>query len=140
MPVGAPLVDVAADPEEEFRPLARLPGAIVSRDEVVLVEPDPDYFVRLAASRGDRADRAFASALKRTYPQSVWPVYNERQTDYSGCTRFGSLTLVDAYRVWTAFQHTFPGRYVDPVAKDVDAVVRELTTSTCAWNSTSLPT
>jgi hypothetical protein len=47
-------------PDEEFQRLGRdLPGAIVNREEVVFVEPDPDYFTKLAAARGDGADRAF---------------------------------------------------------------------------------
>jgi hypothetical protein len=120
-------------PDEEFQRLGRdLPGAIVNREEVVFVEPDPDYFTKLAAARGDGADRAFFSALKATYPESVWPVYVEQQTDYSGCTRFGSMTLVETYRAWFDFQRKFPGRYAAGAKKETDAVVEHLTTSTCA--------
>jgi hypothetical protein len=120
-------------PDEEFQRLARdLPGAIVNREEVVFVEPDPDYFTKLAAARGDGADRAFFSALKTTYPKSVWPVYVEQQTDYSGCTRFGSMTLVETYRAWSDFQRKFPGRYAAGAKKETDAVIERLTTSTCA--------
>lgn len=62
--------------DEEFKQLARdLPGTVINREEVVFVEPDPDYFTKLAAARGDGADRAFFSALKATYPELVWPVY-----------------------------------------------------------------
>ena len=122
-------------PDEEFQRLGRdLPGAILNRDEVVFVEPDPDYFTRLAAARGDGADRAFFSAFKATYPESVWPLYVEQQTDYGGCTRFGSLTLVETYRTWFDFQRTFPGRYIagaqernrccDRAADDIDVRVR----------------
>src|SRR2546428_4202228 len=120
-------------PAEEFQRLGRdLPGAIVNREEVVFVEPDPGYFATLAAARGDGADRAFFSALKATYPESVWPVYVEQQTDYSGCTRFGSMTLVETYRAWIDFQRKFPGRYAAGVKKEIDVVIEHLTTSTCA--------
>jgi hypothetical protein len=120
-------------PDEEFQRLGHeLPGAIVNREEVVFVEPDPGYFAKLAASRGDRADRAFFSALKTTYPKSVWPVYVEQQTDYSGCTRFGSMTLVETYRAWFDFQRKFPGRYALGATKETDAVSEHLTISTCA--------
>jgi hypothetical protein len=73
----------------------------LAREEVVFVEPDADYFVTLARAHGDAADRAFFSALKVTYPDSVWPVYVEQQTDAGGCTRFGSGALVEAYRSWS---------------------------------------
>lgn len=120
-------------PDEEFQRLGRdLPGAIVNREEVVFVEPDPDYFTKLAAARGDGADRAFFSAFKATYPESVWPLYVEQQTDYSGCTRFGSMTLVETYRTWFDFQRKFRGRYAAGAQKETDAVIEHLTTSTCA--------
>jgi hypothetical protein len=120
-------------PDEEFMRLARdLPGTMINREEVVFVEPDPNYFTKLALLRGDEADRAFFSALKATYPESVWPVYLEQQTDYSGCTRFGSMSLVETYRAWFDFQRTFPGRYPRGAKKETDAVVEHLTTSTCA--------
>lgn len=119
--------------DEEFQRLGRdLPGAILNRDEVVFVEPDPDYFTRVAAARGDGADRAFFSAFKATYPESVWPLYVEQQTDYGGCTRFGSMTLVETYRTWFDFQRTFRGRYAAGAQKETDAVIEQLTTSTCA--------
>jgi hypothetical protein len=120
-------------PDEEFQRLGRdLPGAILNRDEVVFVEPDPDYFTKLAAARGDGADRAFFSAFKATYPESVWPLYVEPQTDYGGCTRFGSMTLVETYRTWFDFQRTFRGRYAASAQRETDAVIEQLTTSTCA--------
>jgi hypothetical protein len=120
-------------PDEDFQRLRRdLPGAILNRDEVVFVEPDPDYFTNLAAARGDGADRAFFSAFKATHPESVWPVYVEQQTDYGGCTRFGSMALVETYRTWVDFQRTFRGRYAAGAQKETDAVVERLTRSTCA--------
>jgi hypothetical protein len=120
-------------PDEEFQRLGRdLPGAILNRDEVVFVEPDPDCFTKLAAARGDGADRAFFSAFKATYPESVWPLYVEPQTDYGGCTRFGSMTLVETYRTWFDFQRTFRGRYAASAQRETDAVIEQLTTSTCA--------
>jgi hypothetical protein len=119
-------------PDKEFERLQRdLPGTIVNREEVIFVEPDLDYFTKLA-NRGDSADRAFFLALKATYPDSVWPVYLDQQTDYSGCTRFGSMSLVDTYRAWADFQHRFPGRYAAGAKKEINAVIEHFTTSTCA--------
>ena len=120
-------------PDEEFQRLRReLPGAMLNREEVVFVEPDPDYFTKLAAAHGDVADRAFFSALEATYPESAWPVYINQQTDHGGCSRFGSMTLIGTYRAWVDFQRRFPGRYAAGAKKEADAVIEHLTTSTCA--------
>ena len=120
-------------PDEEFQRLRReLPGAMLNREEVVFVEPDPDYFTKLAAAHGDGADRAFFSALKATYPESAWPIYLHQQTDYGGCIRFGSMTLIGTYRAWFDFQGRFPARYAAGAKKEADAVIENLTTSTCA--------
>jgi hypothetical protein len=119
--------------DRDFEQLQRdLPGAIVNREEILFVEPDVDYFVKLAASLGDAADRRFFVAFKMTYPESVWPAYAEQQTDYSGCTAFGSGKLVEAYRVWSQFQTDLPNRYAGGVRRELDRVSRELAESTCA--------
>ena len=118
--------------KQEFTALSReLVGLVVNREEVVFVEPDVAFFRRLAA-RGDRADGAFFAALRTTYPQSVWPVYIEQQTDYSGCTRFGSGTLVSTYLTWAAVRRRYPTRYEDASRIQLDDIVKELTESTCA--------
>jgi hypothetical protein len=120
-------------PESDFRRLKReLRGALINRDEVVFVEPDIDYFVNLATTRGDRADKAFFAAMKMTYPESIWPVYEEQLTDYSGCTRFGSGDLVRTYAVWSEFQSRYPDRYNHGAAEQWESIRRELTDGTCA--------
>src|SRR2546426_1676785 len=118
--------------DDEFKNLQQLQGVLVNREEVVFIKPDVDYFSKLAAARGDEADRAFFAALKATYPESVWPSYIEQQTDYSGCTRFGGMTLVEVYRAWLEFQRRFPDRYVSAAKEETEAVLHELTQSTCA--------
>lgn len=118
--------------EQQFADLQQqLPGVLIGRDEVVVVDPDADYFRRLAATNGGAADRAFFDVLKATYPDG-WPVYVERQTDYSGCTRFGSATLVGTYRAWTDFQRMYPGRYAAAAQAEAKAVLDNLATSTCS--------
>ena len=119
--------------DEEFERLMRdLPGVVVNRVEVVIVDPDPEYFAALAIAHGDAADRAFFSALQATYPEAVWPVYLEQQTDYSGCTRFGSGKLVETYLEWSDFQRRFPRRYVAAARREINDVSKQLTESTCA--------
>jgi hypothetical protein len=119
--------------DDDFKTLEKsLPGAVIFREEIAGVKPDVPYFARLAARLGDAADRAFIAALSATRPESVWPVYLERQTDYSGCTRFGSLALVRAYRDWSTFAEHHPGRYVQAAKNELDDVSQQLTGSTCA--------
>src|SRR2546425_12633058 len=117
---------------EEFKNLQQLRGLLINREEVVFIKPDVDYFTKLAAARGDEADRAFFAALKATYPESVWPVYIEQQTDYSGCTSYGSGKLVAMYRRWSRFQRTFPNRYVVPVRERLGDINSPPTDSTRA--------
>lgn len=115
-----------------FTALSReLAGLAVNREEVVFVEPDVVFFRKLAA-RGDRADRASFAALSSRYPESVWAVYLEQQTDYSGCTRFGGGTLVSTYVVWAAFRRQYPKRYEQVSASHLDDIVEALTGSACA--------
>lgn len=122
--------------DAEFARLVHeLPGVLINREEAVFVKADVDYFTRLAADHGGDADRAFFAALKATYPDSVWPAYIEQETDYSGCTRFGSMSLVDSYRAWSGFQRRYPGRYAAAVRREIDAVLTALTGSTCACGS-----
>ena len=119
--------------EQQFEDLQRqLPGAMINREEVVFVVPDSDYFRRLAAAHGDAADKAFFDALKATYPEGAWPAYVERQTDYGGCTRFGSMSLVETYRAWSDFQRRYPGRYAVAAQAEAKSVLDDLATSTCA--------
>ena len=127
----ATMVELLSD--EEFARLERdVPGAVIGREEVVFVRPDPDYFVKLAAVRGGEADRAFFAALQATYPDGVWPSYVAQQTDYSGCTRFGSMSLVETYRAWSDFQRRYPTRYGEGAGREMNAVLEALTHSTCA--------
>ena len=124
--------------DEEFNVLRRgLPGTLINRIEVVYVRPDLAYFRRLSEDRGDAADQAFFEALRLTYPDSIWPVYVQQQTDYSGCTRFGSMSIVDTYRAWSEFQRRFPDRYVAAARTEADAVLRQLAGATCACGNTA---
>jgi hypothetical protein len=114
-----------------------LRGLIVNRDEVILVRPDADFFVALAAKYGTAEDRRFFAAYKTTYPDSVWPVYVQQQTDYSGCTAFGDGKLVAMYRLWSRFHRDVPGNYSDDAHAEWRRVGSELTTSTCACGDRS---
>ena len=97
----------------QFAALRALEGVVASRDEAIFIRPDVKYFGGLARAYGDQADRAFFAALAATYPDSVWPVYVEQQTDLGGCTRFGTLNVVGEYVRWADFLKRHPTRYRD---------------------------
>jgi len=122
----------ALSPEDFERLVTAMNGAVIGREEVLVVDVDTEYFLKLAASRGSNVDRTFFASRRATYPDSTWPVYVEQQTDYSGCTRFGTGTLVTEYRRWTRFVAGFPGRYTAAARREVERVSNELTQSTCA--------
>lgn len=120
-------------PEASYQALVTtVPGAILERENSVIVMPDPVYFDSLAAARGDSADCAFFAAYRATQPDGIWPVYLDQKTDEEGCTRFGSLSLVDTYAAWSTFRRRYPGRYAGPVTEEIRAVLGQLTQSTCA--------
>jgi hypothetical protein len=118
---------------DAFAQLQRdLRGLVVNREEVLIVEPDAGFLLALAEKFGTPADRRFFSAYKATYPESVWPVYVEQQTDYSGCTAFGSGKLVDTYRLWAEVERELSGAYNTHARAERLKVESELATSTCA--------
>jgi hypothetical protein len=94
--------------------------------------PDFDFFARLAAERGDSADVAIFETIRATMNSGSMPAYIEQRTDDSGCTRFGSGSLVETYARWQSFLERFPGRYVDRSAMELEDVRDELLTGDCA--------
>jgi hypothetical protein len=113
----------------------KMTGFLVSRDEVVHVEPNPDFFIKLAQDYGKAHDVAFFQRYKQTIPNGVWHVYIRQQTDYSGCVRFGSLALVESYQRWTAFRQQFPKQYLREVEQLLVDLDDTLVEETCACGS-----
>ena len=128
---GSPSLVESMTPEQ-FAELRALGGVVASRDEAIFIRPDVKYFRGLARAHGDQTDRAFFAALEATYPDSVWPVYVQQQTDLGGCTRFGTLSVAGEYVRWADFLTRHPTRYRDDATKESDAAFKALTASTCA--------
>ncbi len=129
---GGTLSVLESLPKADFALLEQLPGVLIQRIEILVVRPAADFFAELSARVGDQADQRFAAALAATYPDGYWPVYSQRQTHYSGCTAFGEGRLLETYLAWSAMERDFPRRYVSAVARERNAVVQKITTSTCA--------
>jgi hypothetical protein len=118
--------------DAEFQDLQkRLTGMIINREEVILAEPDAKFFTELASTYGGKIDREFFDIYAATYPDSVWPVYVEQQTDYSACSAFGAGHMIEAYRQWTDFRTTHPTHYRAEVDRQIERVEESLM-STCA--------
>jgi hypothetical protein len=110
---------------------ARMTGFIVGREEIIVAEPSAEFFLRLAREKGTKADRDFFEALKKTYPESIWPVYIVQQVDWGGCRAFGKGELADTYRAWLAFRSAHPKSYSSAVAKELKGIEDALE-SACA--------
>jgi hypothetical protein len=118
--------------EEEFRAVAeKMEGFWLNRQETIYVEPDPSFFLTLAQESGDQPSIAFFKAFGRTFEHG-WPVYHQQQTDYSGCIRFGSMSLVDAYRTWSSYRQNHPNRYSEEVQNIIKDLEENLTEGTCS--------
>jgi hypothetical protein len=120
-------------PEVEFQALRKqLPGFILNREEVLIAQPEPSYFLDLAKRYGQPVDRAFFGLQSRGRPDGVWPVYMQQQTAYSGCTLFGQGKLVDSYRGWRHFRSEFHQAYDRFVTQALADIEEQVARSTCA--------
>ena len=94
--------------------------------------PNFAFFDSLAREKGDDADVAIFRTIRATMNDGYMPSYVQQQTDYSGCTRFGSGALVEAYGLWKSFLERYPGRYVARSTMDFEDVRDELLSGDCA--------
>ncbi len=92
---------------------------------------DLAFFAALAQEKGDSADVAFFRASTVTHDAGDWPVYSEQLTDESGCTRFGTGSLVRSYATWAAFRARYPRRYARWAAAELGEIEDEFTRGDC---------
>lgn len=119
--------------DTEFESLSKtLPGLILNREEVLLAEPDPKFFLSLSRRHGQVADVQFFANLAATVPDGVWTSYTLQQTDVTGCTDFASDELVKRYAGWRAFRSKYPNAYRSAVSDQLAAIEREVSEGTCA--------
>ena len=120
-------------PTDRLQFAQRVPGIQLWYHETQGVEIDPAFFLDLANKYGSEADRQFFSNYRLTFPAGYgWPGYIEQQTDYSGCTKYGSRALSDVYGRWVVFRDRFPGHYVQQATDIYSGVEGEFTRGTCA--------
>lgn len=122
--------------ENQFRGIAtRAVGVIINREEVLLVEPDPRYFLSLAQTHGTPADIAFFKVYSATYPDGVWPSYVWQETDVTGCTAFGSGELLARYGDWRGYRAQYPKAYGIESRERLREIEWHVAESDCACGS-----
>ncbi len=124
-------IESLSDAEYELL-IEKMEGFIVNREEILFVEPESDFFAKLSATHGTRADVAFFSLLSELRPNDVWPAYSEQQSDVTGCTKYGNGSLTRLYGRILQFRRTYPKAYVPDINKESDAILDEFTANTCA--------
>jgi hypothetical protein len=133
--VGAKTV-IESLSDSEFESLSQtLPGVILNREEVLLAEPEPKFFLSLARRHGGPADVQFFKNYAATVPGGVWRSYTIQQTDVTGCTDFANGELVKRYAGWLAFRSAHPKAYFSAVRDQLAAIERAVSEDTCACGS-----
>lgn len=119
--------------EKDFKSFEKhMRGFLVNRDEIIFVKPDNKFFMNLSKKRGLPADVAFFELRNQLRPGGVWSAYTLPQTDYSGCTRFGTGKLTEFYGRLNSFKEKFQSAYVQIIDEELGYVVEALTVGTCA--------
>lgn len=106
------ILKVAEDlSEEAFKALGKkIPGYLMIRSDILVVGPDPNFFVTLATQKGKPVDVAFFKLVSETL-NGYWPSTMEQLDNLSGCTRFGTGQLTALYGGWTKFKQQYPHAY-----------------------------
>lgn len=120
---------------EELKQIMR--GFDVNREEIVFVEPDTRFFLRLATRFGSAADRSFFRLLVEIKPNNVWASYFEQQTDYSGCTIYGNGKLTSLYGKATSFMHEYPKAYSNFIVAEIDGILENFDENICSCGGRS---
>ncbi|MDQ3323900.1 MAG: hypothetical protein M3525_15915 [Acidobacteriota bacterium] len=115
----------------------KMKGFIINRNATIFVKPDAKFFGSLAQRRGTKMDIAFFTFLKRLRPDGVWSAYIAQQTDYSGCTIYGTGILTEMYKRAKQFKRQYPSAYIPELNETIFDIKERFTSSTCACSSNS---
>jgi hypothetical protein len=98
----------------------KLPGLVLLRDsENYLIYTDDQFFLKLALTKGSKADVEF---LSLEIQQSKGGCSNYNYNDDSGCTKYGSLILVDNYSKWLDYRKKYPECYMDETQRELFSI------------------
>ncbi len=113
----------------------KMRGFDVNREEIIFVEPDGMFFLRLAKKLGTNADTDFFRLLVEIKPHNVWASYIEQQTDYSGCTIYGNGKLTKLYGKAMRFKQVYPKAYSNYLKDEIDSILEKFAGNICACGS-----
>lgn len=123
---------------EDYRSVGRgMKGYVVTREEVIIVEPDSRFFSKLAGEIGTTQDRLYFGYMLKVRPNGYWPAYVTRQTDAGGCIEFGSGSLSALYQEGRTLLPKLTGYYGRQLESTVDDIGRQITEGTCACGKRS---
>lgn len=138
--VGEKLDDLEALSETDYASVERkMKGYVVNRNEIIFIKPDVNFYKKLSRKYGTKADVAFFNFLGELKPDSVWSAYIEQQTDYSGCTIYGSGKLTALYGKAKQFRKQFPAAYATDINEAINDIKETLTSNTCACSDSRSP-
>ena len=110
----------------------KMKGYTVNRNEIVFVEPDLKFFDSLVKTHGTPADIAYFALKLQIRPENIWAVYNQQQTDVTGCVLYGKGFLTKIYGKALQFKKTYPKDYAEDVDKEIEDITSEFRDGTCA--------
>ncbi|HEX8367060.1 MAG TPA: hypothetical protein VF604_00700 [Pyrinomonadaceae bacterium] len=111
----------------------KMKGFVVNREEVLVIEPDLEFFARLSGTRGTRADTAFFTVMREIKPDNVFRAYIEMQTDVTGCTNYGDGVLTSLYGKALQFKRAYPNAYAGEIDEEINEIPEEfITDDICA--------
>ena len=109
----------------------RMRGFFVNREEIIFVKPDNEFFLKLAKEKGGKIDVDFFELRSKLLPDSVWPAYIQPQTDYSGCTKFGTGKMTGLYGEMNRFRRENVEEYTFFISEQL-LDLKEHLTGNCA--------
>ena len=116
----------------------KMRGFDVNREEIIFVEPDRMFFLRLAKKIGTSADTNFFRLWAEIKPHNVWASYIDQQTDYSGCTIYGNGQLTKLYGKALRFKRAYPRAYTSYLDDEINSILEAFDGNICACGSRDL--
>ena len=131
--VDEKIEEIEALSEADYSLLQRqMKGFTVNRNEILYIEPDLKFFLDLSRRRGTAADIAYFSLMRKVKPDNVWAAYVEQQTDYSGCTVYGTGLLTKLYGQILKFKRKYPNSYSGSIDEAKDGILEEFSENGCS--------
>lgn len=110
----------------------KMKGFTINREEILFIEPDYKYFLKLSRKHGTTADTAYFSLMRKIKPDNVWAAYTEQQTDVTGCTIYGNGLLTRLYGQILNFKQAYPKSFVKNIDEERNEILQAFSVSSCS--------